>query len=470
MDFTPPHNLDAEAALIGAAFLDPVVLAECGHVHPSDFYRAAHGDIWAAMRRVMGVNTDLDWIAVTADVHKHAQIKDPNLEAYLQEITASVPSSYGYKGHAHLVKTAAQRRSIIAACRDAATEAYAGATSPDTILGKLVGTATSLDAGGDASAVPLGNFVDVAEAQRAAGGVTGLRTGITALDSAIGGLVPGRLIVVGARPAQGKSSMIAQMAVAAMDQGVGVLLFSLEMSGSELAARMICSRAGLDSNQYMRGGLNAVDQQKARGAAESLRGPLYIDETCNLDIAEIRLRTLRYRARHGDLGLVVVDYLGLAKAAEARGDQRYLQVGAVSLGLKQLAKELSVPVVAAHQINRGAEHEGKQTDTRPKLAQLRESGNIEQDADQVLLIWPFNKDPRNGTSIEYTQDPRPVEVIVAKNRHGANALLYLDFHKKCTKFTDAGAVSTFTEADANKAFRGRPLTPNWTEKQSDDKE
>lgn len=250
-----------------------------------------------------------------------------------------------------------------------------------------------------------------------------------------------------------------------MDGGAGVLFYSLEMSGAELAARMICSRANIDSSLYMQGKLDAQGQAKARAAAQTLNGSFWIDETPGLDIAELRLRALRHRAKHGDLGLVVVDYLGLAKAAEAARDSRYLQVGAVSQGLKTLAKELQVPVLAAHQINRQSEQ--AKTDERPKLAHLRESGNIEQDADQVLLIWPFSKHPTTGTPIDWKANPRPVEIAVAKNRHGAQHLLYFDFHRHCTRFTESGAVvPSMTDAEAWDRFgdkKQKAVAPNWTE-------
>ena len=429
---TIPHNLDAEAALLGCALIDPVVVADCADVAPEDFYRALHSDIWAALRRLGGAATD--WVTIAANIRANTTSPHDGLEAYLQELGYAVPTSGGYTTYAALVKDAASRRRIITVCRDAAMDAYNGVKPSDAILGQLLSAVGQSSNAGTAAHLPT--LVALAQEQSNAGGITGIKTGLPSLDAAMGGMVPGRLIVVGARPGQGKSSLIAQMGVAAMDAGAGVLMFSLEMSGTELATRMICSRAGIDSAAYMQGRLSAHDKEKAARAAATLNGSFYIDETCNLDIAEIRLRTIRHRAKHGDLGLVVVDYLGLAKAASASRDQRYLQVGAVSQGLKQLAKELHLPVIAAHQINRDAEAGGKTGDARPRLSQLRESGNIEQDADQALLIWPFQNDPRNGSVVDLQLDPRPVEVALAKNRHGAQALLYLNFRRGCTRFED----------------------------------
>lgn len=434
MELQQPHNIEAEQALLGAALLDPTVVAECGDIVPEDFFRALHVDIWRAMRASVCDHTD--WVTLAASLKASGVKHHENLEAYLQELGAVLPSAYHPEAYARLVKECARRRNIITGCRDAALKAYNGTGTSEQILGSLLTLASGTD--GRTGGKLLSEYVGMAESASLSGGVVGLRTGLPALDEKIGGLVPGRLVIVGARPGQGKSSLIAQIAVAAMDAGAGVLMFSLEMSGTELAARMVCSRAMIDSSAYMQGKLDANGQAKARRAAKTLNGNFYIDETPGLDIAELRLRAIRHRAKHGDLGLIVVDYLGLAKAAEAARDSRYLQVGAVSQGLKTLAKELQVPVLAAHQINRDSE-KGK-TDERPKLAQLRESGNIEQDADQVLLIWPYQKDPVTGAHVDWKANPRPVEISVAKNRHGAQDLLYFDFHRHCTRFTERGAV------------------------------
>lgn len=467
-DFTPPQNLDAEAALIGAAFIDPVVVADCADIIETDFYSALHSDIWRALRSLGEVK---DWVTVADHIRKAAPGRyDNTLEAKLQEIGYATPSAYGYEAYARLVKECAKRRNIIRGCQDAAMRAYDGTRTSDEILGGLLNMASLSD--GRTGGKLLSEYVAMAESASLSGGVQGVRTGIPSLDEAIGGLVPGRLIVVGARPGQGKSSLIAQMGVAVMDAGVSVLVFSMEMSGSELAARMIASRAQVDGVAYMRGKLNAQDRAKTTAAAKSLDGSMFIDQDANLDIAELRLRAIRHRAKYGDLGCIIVDYLGLAKAAEARGESRYLQVGQVSRGLKVLSQELKVPVVAAHQINRGAEHEGKQQDQRPKLSQLRESGNIEQDADQVILIWPFQKDPRTGTPVDWKAQVRPVELFVAKNRHGPQSLLYLDFHKQWTTFSECGKIPpqhNWSDAEKHEMF-SKPLTPYWTEKQSADKE
>ena len=453
--FPPPQNLDAEAAILGAAMIDPVVVADCADLTPADFYSAFHRDVWESMRRLGASATD--WVMIAADINKAAPGRyDDTLPLKLREIAHAVPSAYGYEGYASLIKEASRRRAIIDGCRAAAVEAYDGKRPSDAILGDILNLAGGVD--GRSGGKLLSVYAAMAESASLSGGVQGVRCGVSAIDEATGGLVPGRLIVVGARPGQGKSSLIAQFATSAMESGAGVLFFSLEMSGPELAARAICAKARVDSSLYMRGRLNAEDRAKASAAAAALTGQMYIDETVNLDIQEIRLRALRHRARHGDLALIVVDYLGLAKAGDAAREQRYLQVGAVSQGLKQLAKELHVPVVAAHQLNRNAEHDGKQMDQRPKLSQLRESGSVEQDADQVLLIWPFQKDPRDGHMVDWQADPRPIEVALCKNRHGPQALIYLDFHRRWTTFSECGSLPKEIPEDEK-----RKLFPSFTE-------
>lgn len=428
------------------------MIADCAHIAPEDFFNGLHREVWASLRR-LPPEAVTDWVVVSNDIKKHSnglytgQEEIDYVSLKVQEMAHAVPSAYGYEGYAKIVKDCASRRAIIDGCRTAALEAYNDTRPSDAILGGLFNLASRAD--GRTGGRVLSEYVAMAESQSLSGGVQGVRCGIPSVDEAIGGLAPGRLIVVGARPGQGKSSLIAQMAVSVMDSGASVLVFSMEMSGTELASRMIAARARVDGVAYMRGRLNAEDRAKTTAAAKTLDGQMFIDAESDLDVSDLRLRTIRHQAKYGSLGLVVVDYLGLAKAANARGEARYLQVGEVSRGLKVLAKELNVPVLAAHQINRNAEHEGKAMDQRPKLSQLRESGNIEQDADQVLLIWPFQKDPRDGTLVNWQADPRPVEVALAKNRHGPQALLYLDFHRRWTTFTECGSIPK-EQTDAEK--------------------
>lgn len=413
---------------------------------PADFYSAFHQDLWEALRRLGGTP---DWITLAADLRaKYKGRYDETLEAKLQEIGYAVPSAFGYEGYAAIVKDCAERRRIINGCREVALAAYDSPGSCETLSAKLLGVAGGAD--GRPSGKLLSEYVDLAQRQSLGGGIVGVSTGLPCLDAALGGLAPGRLVIVGARPGQGKSSLIAQAAVCASEKGAGTLFFSLEMSGTELAARMICSKAGVDSAAYMQGRLTPGDRAKTDAAAKQLNGSFYIDETPNLSIDELRLRAIRHRAKFDDLGLLVVDYLGLASAPHRRGEGRHLEVGAVSRGLKELAKELHVPVLAAHQLNRNADDK---VDAAPKLSQLRESGSCEQDADQVVLLWPFQKDPRTGMLVDWQAQVRPVAVFVAKNRHGAQAVLYVNFRRTCTRFEEESASFTdTTKFDPYKSF------------------
>lgn len=459
-----PHNIEAEQALLGACFLDPAIIAEAqALVRPEEFYRGGHGAIHRAIGALAASGREADWVTVSSELEAQGALgpwgTKELCQAYLQEITASTPSTYGWQDYARLVHDAGVRRALIFKCREIAGRAANDASVPATqIAGELGGSVIGLLGNAATTAKPIQEYVAEAEAQRDAGGVVGIPTGFPELDGMIGGLAPGRLIVVGARPKQGKSSLLTLFVshVMAQAEDLGILMFSLEMSGAEVAKKLICMRAGVDSAAYSTGKLNASDTEKAKAAAQEVRGALWLDDTPRLTVQEVALRSRAHVAKHGSLGLVVVDYLGLCggEAESRRGRQRYEEVGEVSRGLKILARELGCPVIAAHQLNRTSEDK---PDEPPAMKHLRESGSIEQDADQILLLYPFKKDPETGEAVDPYAAVRPVDLIVAGNRHGPSGKIRMMFRRSCTRFEPVATSAPPALVDPYKSFGFRPL-------------
>lgn len=450
-----PHNLEAEAALLGAVLVEPDIIPDVGAcVLESHFYSERHAALYRAIMAVHATGQVPNEVTIAAMLEKHGttnlvggtESDGGGAASYIIELASSLPSAWGWESFAHIVSDAAQRRQVYQLCKDVALSVDNPSLTPEALWGKLVAGAVAHGGGATSTgAKPLTEYVEEAQARAASGGVVGLPTGFPGLDTLMSGLCPGRLIIVGARPGQGKSSLLAQFGDAAQraSDGGGVLMFSLEMDGAEVAARMVCMRAGVDSHAYLRGALAPNDKARAAAAAAEISPLFFVDDTPTLTISELRLRALRHAAKH-PLSLILVDYLGLADADATGPDgttnqhrQRYLEVGQVSRGLKKLAKELKVPIVAAHQLNRASD---LKPNDPPTLAGLRESGNIEQDADQAILIWsPKERPDGGGMAYDKATGRRWVSLILAKNRHGPKGDVECYFHGSCTKFEEITA-------------------------------
>ncbi|HLG68140.1 MAG TPA: replicative DNA helicase [Acidimicrobiales bacterium] len=431
----PPHNLEAEESLIGAMLLSSDAAAAameiCG---PADFYKPAHGHIFAAIRALFERGEPVDAVTVADELRRSGLLESVGDPALLVSLQANTPSIANAVHYARIVEEHALLRRLVAVAGEIADLAYA---VPEDVAGAVdeaerlvfdVGqrrTVESISSLGDLLVPSLERIEQLANRHDT---VTGLRTGYTDLDEMLAGLQPSSLTVVGARPSMGKTSFaLGMVAHAGVVERRPVLLFSLEMGHLELTQRILSSEALVDAHRLRIGHLQESDWGKVSTAISRLSdAPIFIDDNPNVTVMDIRARARRLKKTEGDLGLVVVDYLQLM-TGRGRAENRQVEVAEISRGLKILARELEVPVVALSQLSRNLE---QRQDKRPMLSDLRESGSIEQDADVVLFIYREEQyDP------DAPLDRRGMaEIIVAKHRNGRTGSIHLAFRNQFARF------------------------------------
>jgi replicative DNA helicase len=435
----PPHNIEAEESVLGAMLLSRDAIAAameiCG---PEDFYKTSHGYIFEAVTSLFSRGEPADWVTVTEELRRRElldAIGDPSVFVSLQANTPSIGNAEYY---ARIVEELALLRRLVAVAGEITELGY---SVPEDV-GGVLDRAESLVFGVAQRRVVdtmtplrdlLGQSLDHLEQLFSRGeSVTGLATGYTDLDEQLAGLQPSNFIVVGARPAMGKTSFaLGMVAHAGVKMGQPVLLFSLEMSHLELTQRLLCSEARVDANRMRTGKLREADWPKIGNAISRMsEAPIFIDDNPNLTVMDIRARSRRLKSREG-LGLVVVDYLQLMTGRHG-AENRQVEVSEISRGLKILARELEVPVVALSQLSRGLE---MRQDKRPMLADLRESGSIEQDADVVLFLYRDELYNPDSTDSQGT-----AEVIVAKHRNGPTGVTRLAFIGHHARFDNMARV------------------------------
>lgn len=409
----PPHDDVAESATLGAVLSDPSRFADVAAiVGPEDFYVSAHREVFEAM---VSVDLEEEWpepVAVVAELRRRGSSVGPlDVAKHAEDVPVpSAATTYATK----VARLAAQRRLVSGLARaldDASHDrldpsAIASRASLDLLdaVGSQVGEAEAL-------AVHVDHAIEVVER----GFEGGLRTGFVGLDDLLGGLTPGQLILVASRPGVGKSALVAQVARNVAERSVPVALFSLEMSAFEVSMRLLCSEAGVPFDRVRSTRASLEDWRALAAGADALFGlPLMIADRANVRVPEVR----SVARRIPNVGLVIVDYLQLLSAAREKGT-RQEEVSEISRGLKLLARELSVPVIAVCQLNRDPE---RRQDKRPQLSDLRESGSLEQDADVVVMLY------REPT------DPSAAEAIVAKHRNGPTDSVRLTFRRDLTRF------------------------------------
>jgi replicative DNA helicase len=435
----PPHNLEAEESLLGAMLLSRDAIAAAMEVcKPDDFYKSSHGHIFDAITSLFSRGEPADWVTVTEELRRRElleSIGDPSVFVSLQANTPSIGNAEYY---AKIVEELALLRRLVSVAGEINELGYSVPEDVSEVLDRAeslvfdVAQRRVVD-----SMTPLrdllGQSLDHLEQLFSRGeAVTGLATGYTDLDDQLAGLQPSNLIVVGARPAMGKTAFaLGMVAHAGVKMNKPVLLFSLEMSHLELTQRLLCSEARVDANRMRTGKLRDTDWPKIGNAISRMsEAPIFIDDNPNLTVMDIRARARRLKSREG-LGLVVVDYLQLMTGRHG-AENRQVEVSEISRGLKILARELEVPVVALSQLSRGLE---MRQDKRPMLADLRESGSIEQDSDVVLFIYRdeiYNPDAAESQGT--------AEIIVAKHRNGPTGVTRLAFIGHHARFDNMARV------------------------------
>ena len=434
-----PHNLDAEASILGGILLRNEVLLQLETLEIDDFYHHPHKVVFEAIRNLEAAAKPIDVVTAENEIAKQGKLEAIGGIAFLGELALRVPTLDNIVAYTDIVKDHSQARKLILASSEISEKGYEEGLEIKDYLddaeAKIFEVTQRKDKSGPEPLKGLVKrvFSSLDERFKSADGITGVPTGFADLDARTAGLQPTELIVLAARPAMGKTSFALSIAQnAATSGGWPCLVFSLEMSSTQLAERMLCSEARVDSSALRRGQLQRQDMTNLTYAAATLsKAPILIDDTPALSLREVRARARRFRSNKelfGDkkFGLILVDYLQLMRGSpQAAKASREQEISEISRGLKSLAKELDCPVVALSQLNRSLE---QRTDKRPQLSDLRESGAIEQDSDVILFIYRdvvYNKECEN---------PHVAEVIIGKNRHGATGTVETHFEGRFTRF------------------------------------
>ena len=429
----PPQNLDAEMSLLGAVLIDEETLADISeHVKPHDFYDKRHGLIYAAMMRLYERHKPVDLLTLTEELKKKNDIETIGGSAYLTELTNYVPTAAHAEAYAELVAQKAIRRRLIKASADISELGFDEETSTEELLEQAE---AQLFAVSDQSlkqdlvsieSILTDSFDRMEELHRNKGQLRGVRTGYRDLDNMTAGLQRSDLIILAARPAMGKTTLVTNLAYnVATIAKQPVLFFSLEMSKEQLVDRMLADASGVDAWNIRTGNLSDDDFSKLSDAmGELAEAPIFIDDTPGVSVLEMRTKARR-AAHEQPLGLIIIDYLQLMQGS-GRGDgNRVQEVSEISRGLKLIARELNVPVIALSQLSRSVESRSPQI---PQLSDLRESGSIEQDADIVMFIY------REAYYNPETERENITDLIIAKHRNGPTGKIELYFHPERLRF------------------------------------
>jgi replicative DNA helicase len=429
----PPQNLDAEKSLLGAVLIDEETLADISeHVTPKDFYEKSHGIIYGAMMRLYERHKPVDLLTLTDELKRKKELELIGGSAYLTELTNYVPTAAHAEAYAELVAQKAVRRRLIKASGEISELGYDEETTTQELLEKAEAELFSVS---DQSlkqdlvsieTILTESFDRMEELHRNKGALRGIRTGYRDLDNMTAGLQRSDLIILAARPAMGKTTLVTNLAYnVATVAKQPVLFFSLEMSKEQLVDRMLADSSGVDAWNIRTGNLSDEDFGKLSEAmGELAEAPIFIDDTPGLSVLE--MRTKARRAMHENpLGLIIIDYLQLMQGSGRDGGNRVQEVSEISRGLKLIARELNVPVIALSQLSRSVEARSPQI---PQLADLRESGSIEQDADIVMFIY------REAYYNPETERENITDLIIAKHRNGPTGKVELYFHPERLRF------------------------------------
>lgn len=439
-DRHPPYAPEAEISVLGAMLIDGDAVAKAMEiVDDSMFYREANRRIYRVMARLFERGQVVDPVTLSEELKKTDELESVGGMAYLAELLDAVPTAANIEYHARIVRERALLRRLIDASTQIIRSAYdMGEKTVDQVLDeaeqRIFQVAQSHDREGFVwiKQILYPTFEEIEKLQAAKGGLTGVPTGFPDLDSLTGGLQRGDLVILAARPSMGKTSLAIGMALhAAISHQVATAVFSLEMSKEQIVQRMLCHEALVDLGKLRRGMLDDDDYVRLAQAAGHLNtAPIWIDESGSLSNLEMRAKARRLKADHRNLGLIIVDYIQLMHAA-GKAENRQQEVSEISRGLKALAKELDVPIIALSQLSRAPE---QRADHRPQLSDLRESGSIEQDADVVLFLYRPERYLASREEAIEQGVAGLAELIIAKQRNGPTGMVPLFFRGESTRF------------------------------------
>ncbi|MCS7203090.1 MAG: replicative DNA helicase [Thermodesulfovibrio sp.] len=436
VDRLPPQSIEAEQAVLGAILLEGEAITKAIEVvSPEDFYRESHRKIYTAMLELFEKNEPIDLITLTDHLRDKAQLDEVGGLSYISHLATVVPTSANIRYHAKLVREKALLRSLIKACTEIITKAYEEPEDAEQMLDQAERlifeisekrTTTNIYQMKDVIKQAFKIIESMYEKKTV---ITGVPSGFKDLDELTSGFQPGDFIIIGGRPGMGKTAFALNIAQhVGVELGEPVAFFSLEMAKEQIAVRLLSSLAMINASALRKGFISKRDWERLTDAALKLsEAPIYIDDSSQMSVLEVRAKARRLRLEKGKLALIIIDYLQLLRSRTAY-EVREQEISEISRSLKALAKELKVPVIALSQLNRSVEKSG---DKRPTLANLRESGAIEQDADVIIFLYRDEVYNRKNT-----ENKGKAEVIVAKQRNGPTDTVYLTFLKEYTRFLD----------------------------------
>ncbi len=435
----PPHSIEAERAVLGAILLNKDAFdAVSSIVKAEDFYSDNHRVIYEALVSIVGKNQRADYVLLSEELKKSQKLEAVGGILYLTNLTTDIVDAYNVEDHAKIVRDKAHLRKLIHVANAVESMAYREEEETEDIVNRAeqmvldVSGTTKGESSFSAMREVVYETIDrINELQRHKGILTGVSTGFKDLDNLTSGLQKSDLILVAARPSMGKTAFTLNIAQnVAMKSKKNVAFFSLEMSKTQLVARVLAAVAGINSGRIRNGQLSQEDWGKAINALNDLaEAPLYIDDTSGLTPQLMKKKLRRLIQEHGELGLVVVDYIQLMEnGGKKMADNRQQEVSAISRQLKIMAREFNVPLIALSQLSRGVE---SRADKTPMLSDLRESGSLEQDADIVAFL---NRE--NYQDTEDTSDGVETQVIIRKHRNGELGIVKLWFEGAYTRFRD----------------------------------
>lgn len=435
LDRTPPQNIEAEQAVLGAIFLEPSsMMLATELLLPEDFYRSGHQKIFECMIKLNESGKAVDVVTVSEELAASKTLEDVGGISYLSELAVSVPTAANIGYYAHIVEEKSLLRRLIRTATNIAKDGYSREDEIEALLDEaekqIMEVAQRKNSGDfqDIKDVLVQAYDNIELLHNRKGDTTGIPTGFAELDRMTAGFQRNDLIIVAARPSVGKTAFALNIA-----QNVGtkteenVAIFSLEMGAEQLVMRMLCAEGNIDAQNLRTGSLTNEDWGKLTMAMGSLSNSgIYIDDTPGIKIGEIRSKCRRLKQEHG-LGMILIDYLQLIQGSGNSKENRQQEVSEISRMLKGLARELEVPVIALSQLSRGVE---QRQDKRPMMSDIRESGSIEQDADIVAFLY------RDDYYDHESENKNIIEIIIAKQRNGPVGTVQLAFVKEYNKFVN----------------------------------
>lgn len=432
-----PHDLVAEQSVLGAVFITPeTIISLADELVPDDFYKPANKIVFKTMLSLFKKGEPIDATTMVSALTNQGQIKEIGGINYVVELVNSTPTSKNVEHYAKLVKEKATLRRVIADLSDSLSSAYQGDVSISDIIAQT--EKSMLDISNQNTGTGFRNVADILDTHmqmvetrsQTDGVVTGLSTGFVGLDKITTGLHEDNLIILAARPAMGKTALALNIAqYIAVKEKKPVAIFSLEMGAESLIERMLASEGMVEGYHLKTGNLSVEEWSRLVHAQGNLYdAPIFVDDTAGIRISEIRSKARKLAQEMGGLGVIIIDYLQLITGS--KGENRQQVVSEISRELKILAKDLKVPVIALSQLSRAVD---QRQDKRPMLADLRESGSIEQDADIVAFLYReayYQKEQADSQ-----ESNNVTELILEKNRHGSLGTVKLYFHKEYTKFS-----------------------------------